>query len=279
MKNNNKKLFIILSLVITLTTTLCNNAAAIVLFKNDSINKTYLNARTADNLSTKENSWYIVPASEEKIPRVDIDVDWLKKYNGYYIGDTNNKYIFLTFDEGYENGYTAKILDILKANNVKAAFFVTVPYIKSNKELVKRMADEGNLVCNHSNTHPSMATITNEEKFKWELTSTEEAYKEATGYDMSKFFRPPMGRYSELSLNYTNKLGYKTIFWSLAHKDWLKDNQPNPEQAKKLILKRTHPGGIYLLHAVSKTNTDILDSLIKEWKSRGYEFKTLNDLP
>lgn len=279
MNNNNKKLFIILSLVIALTTTLCNNAAAVVLFKNDSINKTYLNAKTSDNLSTKENSWYIVPATEEKIPRVDIDVEWLKKYNGYYIGDTNNKYIYLTFDEGYENGYTAKILDILKANNVKAAFFVTVPYIKSNKELVKRMADEGNLVCNHSNTHPSMAAVTNEEKFKWELTSTEEAYKEATGYDMSKFFRPPMGRYSELSLNYTNKLGYKTIFWSLAYKDWLKDNQPNPEQAKKLILKRTHPGGIYLLHAVSKTNTDILDSLIKEWKSRGYEFKTLNDLP
>lgn len=279
MNNNNKKLFIILSLVIALTTTLCNNAAAVVLFKNDSINKTYLNAKTSDNLSTKENSWYIVPATEEKIPRVDIDVEWLKKYNGYYIGDTNNKYIYLTFDEGYENGYTAKILDILKANNVKAAFFVTVPYIKSNKELVKRMADEGNLVCNHSNTHPSMAAVTNEEKFKWELTSTEEAYKEATGYDMSKFFRPPMGRYSELSLNYTNKLGYKTIFWSLAYKDWLKDNQPNPEQAKKLILKRTHPGGIYLLHAVSKTNTDILDSLIKEWKGRGYEFKTLNDLP
>lgn len=279
MKNNNKKLFIILTLVITLTTTLCNNVAAVVLFKKDSINKTYLNARTDDYLSTKENSWYIVPASEEKIPRVDIDVEWLKKYNGYYTGDTNNKYIYLTFDEGYENGYTAKILDILKSNNVKAAFFVTVPYIKSNKELVKRMADEGNLVCNHSNTHPSMAAVTNEEKFKWELTSTEEAYKEATGYNMSKFFRPPMGRYSELSLNYTNKLGYKTIFWSLAYKDWLKDNQPNPEQAKSLILKRTHPGGIYLLHAVSKTNTDILDSLIKEWKSRGYEFKTLNDLP
>ncbi|AGK97850.1 delta-lactam-biosynthetic de-N-acetylase [Clostridium pasteurianum] len=273
-----KKLFIILSLVITLTTTLCNNAAAAILFKNDSINKTYLNTKTGDNSSTKENSWYIVPASDEKIPRVDIDVEWLKKYNGYYVGDTNNKYIYLTFDEGYENGYTGRILDILKSNNVKAAFFVTVPYIKSNKELVKRMADEGNLVCNHSNTHPSMATITNEEKFKWQLTSTEEAYKEATGHDMSKFFRPPMGRYSELSLNYTNKLGYKTIFWSLAYKDWLKDNQPNPEQAKKLILKRTHPGGIYLLHAVSKTNTDILDSLIKEWKSRGYEFKTLNDL-
>ena len=274
-----KKLFIILSLIITLSTTLCNNALAVNLLKNSSMSKTYLSTKFNDNLSTKENSWYIVPESNEKTPRVDISVEWLKKYKGYYVGDTNHKYIYLTFDEGYENGYTSKILDVLKANNVKAAFFVTVPYINSNKELVKRMADEGNLVCNHSNTHPSMATITNEEKFKWELTSTEEAYKKATGYNMSKFFRPPMGKYSELALDYTNKLGYKTIFWSLAYKDWLKDNQPNPENAKKLILKRTHPGGIYLLHAVSKTNTEILDSLIKEWKSRGYEFKTLNDLP
>lgn len=274
-----KKLFVILNLIITLSTTLCNNALAVNLLKNNSINKTYLSTKFDNNLSTKENNWYFVPESNEKTPRVDINVEWLKKYNSYYVGDTNNKYIYLTFDEGYENGYTGEILDILKANNVKAAFFVTVPYINSNKELVKRMADEGNLVCNHSNTHPSMATITDEEKFKLELTSTEEAYKEATGYNMSKFFRPPMGKYSELSLYYTNKLGYKTIFWSLAYKDWLKENQPNPENAKKLILKRTHPGGIYLLHAVSKTNTEILDSIIKEWKSRGYEFKTLNELP
>jgi peptidoglycan-N-acetylmuramic acid deacetylase len=276
---NMKKLFIILSLIIALSTTLCNNVEASTLLKSKGINITLSSLKTSEDLSTKEKSWYFVPVPDGKSPRIDENVDLLNKYKAYYMGDTSHKYIYLTFDEGYENGYTGKILDVLKANNVKAGFFVTVPYINSNKELVKRMADEGNLVCNHSNTHPSMATITNEEKFKWELTSTEEAYKEATGYNMSKFFRPPMGRYSELSLNYTNKLGYKTIFWSFAHKDWLKDDQPNPEKAKKLILKRTHPGGIYLLHAVSKTNTEILDSLIKEWKSQGYEFKTLNDLP
>lgn len=274
-----KRLFIISTLVITLCATFCNNTLAVDVVKNNGINKIILSKKFFSDLSTKENSWYFVPEPDGKIPRVDCSLDMLKKYRAYYLGDINHKYIYLTFDEGYENGYTGKILDILKANNVKAAFFVTVPYINSNKELVKRMADEGNLVCNHSNTHPSMATITDEEKFKWELTSTEKAYKDATGYDMSKFFRPPMGRYSELSLDYTNKLGYKTIFWSLAYKDWLKNNQPNPENAKKLILKRTHPGGIYLLHAVSKTNTEILDSLIKEWKSQGYEFKSLNDLP
>jgi peptidoglycan-N-acetylmuramic acid deacetylase len=232
------------------------------------------------DINSKEYNWYFLPKGDEKPSGAEENsINLLKKYNGYYLGKTNHKYIYLTFDEGYENGYTGKILDVLKSNNVKAAFFVTVPYIKSNVDLVKRMADEGNLVCNHSNTHPSMARITDEKKFAWELKSTEDAYKNATGYEMSKYFRPPMGKYSELSLNYTKKLGYKTVFWSLAYRDWLKDDQPNPESAKKLLLKRTHPGGIYLLHAVSKTNAGILDSLIKEWKSKGYEFKTLNDLP
>lgn len=233
-----------------------------------------------ETVSTKEYSWYFLPSKNEQPSRAEhYSIELLKKHKGYYLGDTTHKYIYLTFDEGYENGFTGEILDILKKNNIKAAFFVTVPYIKSNRELVKRMADEGHLVCNHSNTHSNMSKITDEEKFKWELTSTEDAYKEATGYNMSKFFRPPMGRYSELSLYFTDKLGYKTIFWSLAHKDWLKDNQPPCEKSKQLLLKRTHPGGIYLLHAVSKTNTEILDSLINEWKERGYEFKTLNELP
>lgn len=232
------------------------------------------------DISTKEYNWYFLPEKDGKPSRAEgSSIELLKKYNGCYLGDTKHKYIYLTFDEGYENGYSEKILDILKANNVKAAFFVTVPYIKANTALVKRMADDGNLVCNHSNTHPSMAKITDEKKFAFELNSTEQVYKDATGYKMSKFFRPPMGKYSELSLNYTKKLGYKTIFWSLAYRDWIKDDQPNPESSKKLLIKRTHPGGIYLLHAVSKTNTDILDSLIKQWKSMGYEFKTLNDLP
>ena len=233
-----------------------------------------------EEISTKEYNWYFLPSNDETPSRAESkSLELLKKYNGYYLGDVSKKNIYLTFDEGYENGYTGRMLDILKANNVKAAFFVTVPYIKSNTELVKRMADEGHLVCNHSNKHPNMAKITDEEKFKWELTSTEEAYKEATGYNMSKFFRPPMGRFSELSLYYTNKLGYKTIFWSLAHKDWIKDSQPEPKKSVELLQKRTHPGGIYLLHAVSKTNYEILDSLIKQWKERGYNFKTLNELP
>jgi peptidoglycan-N-acetylmuramic acid deacetylase len=270
---------LIVPLIIIFTLSLCGYSSAKTLPPVCLSRSSYSFSNKTD-INNKEYSWYFLP-QEHGIPSraEELSISLLKKYNGYYLGDIKHKYIYLTFDEGYENGYSGKILDVLKANNVKAAFFVTVPYIKSNKDLVKRMADEGNLVCNHSNTHPSMASITDEKKFAFELNSTAEAYKEATGYEMSKFFRPPMGKYSELSLHYTKELGYKTIFWSLAYRDWIKDNQPNPENAKKLLLERTHPGGIYLLHAVSKTNAEILDSLIKEWKSMGYEFKTLNDLP
>lgn len=250
----------------------------IIIFFVTSTGFTFKNGE--NNFNTKEHGWYFLPQKDGKPSKTeDYNVDLLKKYDGYYLGDTNHKYIYLTFDEGYENGYTPKILDTLKANNVKAAFFVTVPYIKGNVSIVKRMADEGNLVCNHSNTHPSMAKIMDEQKFIFELDSTAELYKQVTGYEMSKFFRPPMGKFSELSMHYTKKIGYKTVFWSLAYRDWLTDNQPNPDASKKLLLKRTHPGAIVLLHAVSKTNANILDSLIKEWKAEGYEFKTLNELP
>ncbi len=205
----------------------------------------------------------------------------LNKYSGYFLGDTSKKYLYLTFDEGYENGYTDKILDVLKANNVKAAFFVTAPYIKQNKNLIKRMVDEGHLVCNHSNNHPSMAStaLKGKASFEKEFTVVENLYKDITNKNMPKFFRPPMGKYSELSLKYTEDLGYKTIFWSFAYFDWDKNKQPSPEQGKKKILNGVHNGSIILLHAVSKTNTEILDSVLKELKNNGYEFKTLEDLP
>lgn len=235
-----------------------------------------------NNFNTAEKDWFYKPKKDgtpsEEPPEV---LDILKKYSGYYLGDTSKKEIYLTFDEGYENGYTSKILDVLKENNVKAAFFVTTDYINRNKDLIKRMVNEGHLVCNHSNTHPSMAKVAlkGKEKFEEEFTLTEKAFEEVTGTKMPKFFRPPMGKYSELSMHYTQELGYKTIFWSFAYKDWIPEKQPSHEYAKKIIMERTHNGGIFLLHAVSKTNAEILDSIIKEWKSKGFELKTLNDLP
>lgn len=230
--------------------------------------------------STKESSWFFKPNSKGATPEEPSEVlELIKNNSAYFVGNTEQKELYITFDEGYENGKTEKILDILKKHNVKAAFFVVEPYIKQNEQLVKRMSDEGHLVCNHSAHHPSMAKITDFEKFKKELKEVEEAYKAVTGKDMPKYFRPPMGRYSALSLHYTKELGYKSVFWSSAHYDWDVKKQPNPEDAKKLLLKRTHNGAIILLHAVSKTNSDILDELITSWKSQGYSFKTLDQLP
>ncbi|WP_102400044.1 delta-lactam-biosynthetic de-N-acetylase [Haloimpatiens massiliensis] len=246
-------------------------------------NKTEENKPQEDsskNLSLKELNWYFLPRKDEIPPRcIEEGAPIIQKYDAYYLGDTSQKVIYLTFDEGYENGYSAKILDVLKKCNVKAAFFVTTPYINSNKELIKRMVKEGHLVCNHSTTHPSMASIKDEEKFKKEFFECEKAFKDLTGKDMPKYFRPPMGKFSELSLKRTKDLGYKTIFWSFAYRDWEPASQPSHELAKKTIVERVHPGAVYLLHAVSKTNTEVLGDVIEDLKAKGYTFKSLDELP
>lgn len=229
-------------------------------------------------LSTKAIPWSWLYSSRDS-------ADLLAKYKGYGFGDTSKKIIYLTFDEGYENGYTSSILDTLKANGVQAAFFVTKPYVTSSfngvpdTELLKRMINEGHIIGNHSVQHKSMPTFKNEAAFNAELIGVEDAVNNIRGCKMSKYFRPPEGTFSELSLYYTQKLGYKSIFFSFAYQDYNVDNQPDTETAKATILKNTRNGMICLLHAVSKTNATILDSLIKEWKNRGYEFKTLDDLP
>lgn len=208
----------------------------------------------------------------------------LKKYHGYAFGDTSQKVIYLTFDEGYEYGCTPSILDTLKSNNVKAAFFCTKPFVTGSykgvkdSELIKRMANEGHIIGNHTVQHKSMPTFLDETSFNAELTGVEQAVAAIPGCKVSKFFRPPMGEFSELSLYYTQRLGYRSIFFAFAYNDYDVNKQPEPQAAKALILKYTKPGMICLLHAESKTNAEILDSLIKEWKSEGYVFKTLNDL-
>ena len=227
-----------------------------------------------------ELNWYFVTKGKDILPEGPKEgAGILGKYNSYFLGDTENKVIYLTFDEGYENGYTEKILDVLKEEEVPAAFFVVKPYITAYPNIIKRMNEEGHLVCNHSNHHPSMASITDTEKFNKEFTDVEEAYKEVTGCDMPKFFRPPMGKYSLNSVKKTEALGYKTIFWSFAYKDWIKEDQPSEELAIKKITNGVHPGCIMLLHAVSKTNTNVLKTVIKQIKADGYEFKSLEDLP
>ena len=230
-------------------------------------------ARISDPQSaTYEYNWYFNPRNDGKQPEPIKEASFFSKYNSYYVGDPNEKVIYLTFDAGYENGTTESILDTLKKHNVKAHFFVVESYIRNNPELIKRMVNEGHLVCNHSKNHLSMAQITDFEKFKSEITGVEDAYKELIGKDMPKYFRPPMGKFSEQSLKYTQDLGYSSIFWSFAYVDWYNDKQPTHEYAKDKIYTRTHPGAIVLLHPNSKTNTEILDEVITHWKEEGYSF-------
>lgn len=228
--------------------------------------------------TTIEYNWYFNPRNDGKQPSPIKEASFFKKYNAYYVGNPNEKVLYLTFDAGYESGNTEKILDALKKHNAPATFFVVDHYLKSNPEMVKRMTDEGHLVGNHSKSHPSMASITDFDKFKEEIVTVENRYKEITGKDMPKYFRPPMGKFSEKSLEYTQKLGYDTVFWSFAYVDWYEDKQPSHEEAKKKIFTRTHPGAILLLHPNSKTNADILDDVLTHWEQEGYTIKSLDYL-
>lgn len=231
----------------------------------------------ATNLSNEKISWWYKPNKTHSAPEVNLKLNFnLSDYDAHYLGDTSRKVLYLTFDEGYENGYTSKILDILKENDVKAIFFVTLPYLKDNPDLINRMVNEGHIVGNHTNHHPSMPTVCgSEEKFLKEFTDVEVKYKEITGEDMLKYFRPPMGEYSQKSLAMTKNLGYKTVFWSFAYMDWDINKQPEPSKSKEKILDGLHNGSIMLLHAVSKTNTEILDSVLKDAKAQGYVFELL----
>ncbi len=204
--------------------------------------------------------------------------DQLAQYDAFYLGDPEEKVLYLTFDAGYENGCTTRILDVLKEQQVKACFFLAGHYLDKNADLVRRMVSEGHLVGNHTQHHPDMSKLTEKEDFGAELSTLADHYRECTGQEMPKFYRPPQGLYSEENLKMAQELGYKTIFWSLAYVDWNNDAQPDPASAKKTVLSRTHPGAIILLHSTSQTNAAILNDLIEAWKAEGYRFGTLEEL-
>ena len=196
------------------------------------------------------------------------------KYNAVAIGDKSDKTIRLTFDQGYENGYTAKILDTLKAENVKAEFFLLDDYARRNPELVRRMIDEGHTVGNHSVTHRSMPSLSAEE-CREEIMGMQKYIKDEFGVEMTDF-RPPMGEFSELSLAVTKDCGLRTVLWSYAYADWDPENQPEPSQALEKLKGALHNGAIYLLHSVSATNAEILGDLIRAAREKGYSFESLS---
>ena len=205
-------------------------------------------------------------------------VDQLKRFDAAYLGNTQEKVIYLTFDAGYENGCTEPILDALKKHNAPAVFFLVGSYIRQHPDLVRRMAQEGHTVGNHTMHHYDMSKISDPAAFQKELEDVEEAYQEVVGEPMKKYYRPPQGIYSEENLRQAKNLGYKTVFWSLAYVDWNRDSQPSADAAFKKLIPRIHPGAVVLLHSTSQTNAQILDELLTRWENLGYRFAPIEEL-
>ncbi len=231
---------------------------------------------TTTALSNEKIEWGVKREKDHKQPELGSkNINLMKKYDGVAMGNSEKNIVYLTFDNGYEAGYTASILDTLKANDVKAAFFITAHYLNSQPDLVKRMVEEGHIVGNHTVNHHSMPSLTDEE-IKKEIMDLHHSVLELTGYEM-KYMRPPKGEYSERTLSLSNSLGYTTVMWSLAYDDWDENKQGREEYGKTKILENIHPGAVILLHGTSKDNMNILDTCIKEIKNMGYEIKSIDE--
>lgn len=226
--------------------------------------------------AASEGNWGLSFQTEGKPPIANADAQYLKQFQAYYARQTEEKVLYLTFDAGYENGNTGVILDALKKHNAPATFFLVGNYLTTSPDLVKRMVAEGHTVGNHTYHHPDMSKISTKESFRKELTDLETLYRETTGQDMKKYYRPPQGKYSEENLKMASDLGYQTFFWSLAYVDWYEDKQPTKEEAFQKLLGRIHPGAIVLLHTTSKTNGEIMDELLTKWEEMGYSFQSLD---
>lgn len=229
-------------------------------------------------LTVPTGAWGLSFQQEGKAPVGNASSAALAQYRGAFLGDTEKPTIYLTFDAGYESGQTAKILDTLKAHNAPAAFFVVGNYLETEPALVRRMAQEGHIVGNHTYHHYDMSEISGQEAFAKELRDVEAAYEQVTGEEMPKYYRPPRGVYSEDNLKMARDLGYRTVFWSLAYVDWYQDKQPSRQEAFSKLIPRIHNGAVVLLHSTSQTNAEILDELLTKWEEMGYRFGTLDDL-
>lgn len=225
--------------------------------------------------STEITNWGLSFQQEGKPPVGNASSEYLAKYGALYCGPESEKKLYITFDAGFENGNTEKILDALKKHGVKATFFLVGNYFETQPELVKRMVAEGHTVGNHTYSHPDMSKIADEASFQNELEKNARLYKDIAGEEMPKLYRPPQGKFCESNLKMAQKLGYHTVFWSLAYVDWYESDQPTKEEAFGKLLPRAHPGAVVLLHSTSKTNGDILDELLTKWEEAGYTFGDL----
>ena len=230
------------------------------------------------SLTIETGSWGLSFRTEGQPPTGPAGTKQLQQYDAAYLGNTDEKVIYLTFDSGYENGSTAKILDVLKKHNAPAAFFLVGNYIEKNGDLVRRMVDEGHIVGNHTMHHFDMSKLSDKEAFTKELHDLETLFKETTGKNLPKYYRPPQGIYSQENLQMAKDLGYKTVFWSLAYVDWRNDAQPTKDEAFAKLLPRIHNGAVVLLHSTSATNAEILDELLTKWEAAGYRFAAIDKL-
>ena len=230
------------------------------------------------NSALTTGSWGLQFRTEGQQPIGNAGVSQLAAYDARYLGSPEEKVIYLTFDAGYENGCTARILDVLKEQEVPAAFFLVGNYLQTNPDLVRRMVAEGHIVGNHTMHHYDMSKLSDKAAFQKELTDLETLYRQVTGEEMRKFYRPPQGIYSQENLEMARDLGYKTVFWSLAYVDWNNDAQPSREEAFSKLIPRIHNGAVVLLHSTSQTNARILEELLIRWKEMGYRFGSLEEL-
>ena len=227
-------------------------------------------------------NWYCKRTDDHSQPKFGSDLSWVREFDGIYIDqangdDSNDKVVYLTFNAGYENGNVEKILDVLNEENVPGAFFILGNLIDRNPDLVKRMSDEGHLVCNHTTKHKNITKLNKEDIIK-EIQALENAYTELTGKQMAKYFRPPEGTFDKESLIIVQECGYKTVFWSFAYADWDNQKQMSAQAAKNKILENLHNGEIMLLHPTSATNAAVLREVIQEIKSMGYRFGSLDEI-
>lgn len=256
------------------TTTIC--LVILMLFCLCSGNRLLSTNSMINDKSTKKIAWGIKRAKNHEQPDFGKNNSEIcAKYNVFTIGNKNSKNIYLTFDAGYEAGYTSKILDVLKENNIKAIFFVTGHYVNSAPDMIKRMIDEGHLIGNHTVNHKDLTRLKKEELNSEIMNLHTDVYSKY-GVEM-KYFRPPKGEFSESTVDYINSLGYTSVMWSFAYDDWNEKKQDRSDYAKKKILENLHNGEIILLHSNSKDNANILDEIIKEAQKKGYEFKSLEE--
>ncbi len=251
---------------------------AVILCVTLLISAPFLTPEETQTASAAISDWGLSFSKQGEPPRGNADAEYLAEYDAYFLDATPDNKIYLTFDAGFENGCTPKILDVLKKHNAPATFFLVGNYIDTAPALVERMVSEGHIVANHTMSHPDMSRIADKESFEKELLGLEEKYKALCGKDMLKIYRPPQGKFSEENLKMAKDLGYKTVFWSLAYVDWYTDNQPSREEALGKLVPRIHPGAIVLLHSTSSTNAEILDELLTKWEKAGYKIAPLSDL-